>query len=73
MKTDGRGEPTNIWAPKNNKGLNCARLLGAVLHGVPFHVYVLRDDNGGTIVWNADGYLFMTIVRRGYRMISVMA
>lgn len=34
-----------------------------------FHAYTLRDDNGGTIVWNSDeAYLFMRIVRRGYRI-----
>src|SRR5258708_239014 len=34
-----------------------------------FHVYTLRDDNGGQMLWNADqAYLFMTVARRGYRM-----
>src|SRR5262245_24991078 len=34
-----------------------------------FHVYILRDDNGGTMLWNSDeAYLFMKVVRRGYRM-----
>ncbi len=34
-----------------------------------FHVYTLRDDNGGTMLWNSnEAYLFMSEVRRGYRM-----
>jgi hypothetical protein len=47
-------------------------LLGAVvayaLRADVFHVYTLRDDNGGTMLWNAnEAYLFMSVQRRGYR------
>jgi hypothetical protein len=40
--------------------------LACVLY--PSNVYTLRDDNGGQIIWKSDeAYLFMAVVRRGYR------
>jgi hypothetical protein len=42
--------------------------LGLAVYFDVFHVYTIRDDNGGTILWNDhEAYLFMTEVRRGYR------
>ena len=41
--------------------------VGSALYFDVFHVYTIRNDNGGTILWNTDeAYLFMTIHRRGY-------
>lgn len=44
-------------------------MLGYAWYADVFHVYTLRDDNGGVILWRgSDAYLFMSVVRRGYRM-----
>jgi hypothetical protein len=43
--------------------------LGIALYFDFFHVDTIRNDNGGTILWNDnEAYLFMTEVRRGYRL-----
>jgi hypothetical protein len=43
--------------------------LGIALFLDMFHVYTIRDDNGGTILWNDnEAYLFMTEERRGYHL-----
>lgn len=42
---------------------------GYALYVDLFHIYTLRDDNGGTIIWDAnEAYLFMSVARRGYRL-----
>jgi len=44
-------------------------VLAYPLYADMFHVYTVRDDNGGTILWNSnEAYLFMSEVKRGYRM-----
>ena len=58
---------------KTKKVLFAIVIIGATLtcalYADLFHVYTLRDDNGGTMLWNAnEAYLFMSIVRRGYRL-----
>jgi hypothetical protein len=38
-----------------------------------FKMYYVRDDSGVDIVWNnSEGYLFLSVVRRGYHF-SYMA
>src|SRR5437773_993432 len=58
---------------KRRKTLIAAACITAILvyalHADLFHIYILRDDNRGTILWNNnEAYLFMTIVRRGVRV-----
>jgi hypothetical protein len=46
-----------------------AVVLACAIYADLFHIYTLRDDNGGTILWNAnEAYLFMSVARRGYRL-----
>ena len=58
---------------KSTKALIVVILLAGIcvyaVHADFYHVYTLRDDNGGEILWSGDqAYLFMTEVRRGYRL-----
>jgi len=45
-----------------------AAFSACAIYADVFHIYTLRDDNGGTILWNStEAYLFMSEVQRGYR------
>jgi hypothetical protein len=69
MRVDPLHVLRDRWKAKIVVVLVASLSLGIALHFDAFHVYTLRDDNGGTILWkDNEAYLFMTEVRRGYRL-----
>jgi hypothetical protein len=41
----------------------------AIVAGATFKVYLIRDDTGGDVLWNADGaHFFVWVFHRGLRV-----
>lgn len=57
--------PRKLWVVL----ITISLIIGIALYADIFHVHVIRNDNGGTIVWTTDeAYLFMTVHHRGYQL-----
>jgi hypothetical protein len=51
----------------NKKIVTAVVLMMVILALASFKMYYIRDDSGVDILWNkSEGYLFLSVVRRGY-------